>query len=92
MSWYMDAGLKRTRIKAVRELGILCHSDFGAWCKANQEERLKRGIPSNPDAIPRREKTDLAREAWEVLRCMYVCRKVKNSQARTGHRRGMGGR
>ena len=23
---------------------------------------------------------------------MYVCRKVKNSQARTGHRRGMGGR
>ena len=25
-------------------------------------------------------------------RAMYVCRKVKNSQARTGHRRGMGGR
>ena len=25
-------------------------------------------------------------------RCMYVCRKVKNSQARTGHQRGMGGR
>ena len=24
--------------------------------------------------------------------CMYVCRKVKNSQARTGHQRGMGGR
>ena len=23
---------------------------------------------------------------------MYVCRKVKNSQARTGHQRGMGGR
>ena len=24
--------------------------------------------------------------------CLYVCRKVKNSQARTGHQRGMGGR
>ena len=25
-------------------------------------------------------------------KAMYVCRKVKNSQARTGHQRGMGGR
>ena len=77
MSWYMDAGLKRTRIKAVRELGIKSHSDFGAWCKANQEERLKRGIPSNPDAkpIPRRAKTDVPREAWKYSDvCMYVGR------------------
>ena len=26
------------------------------------------------------------------LKPMYACRKVKNSQARTGHQRGMGGR
>ena len=27
-----------------------------------------------------------------TTRGMYVCSKVKNSQARTGHQRGMGGR
>ena len=38
-----------------------------------------------------------ARSTRAVLKCncglegMYVCRKVKNSQARTGHQRGMGG-
>ena len=30
--------------------------------------------------------------ACVVRGSMYVCRKVKNSQARTGHQRGMGGR
>ena len=37
--------------EAVRELGSKSKSDFEAWCKANQEERLARGIPRNLDVV-----------------------------------------
>ena len=43
--------------------------------------------PSAAGAV-RSEFTKSARTS----KAMYVCRKVKNSQARTGHQRGMGGR
>ena len=34
----------------------------------------------------------LRRHARQFRACMYVCRKMNNSRARTGHQRGMGGR
>ena len=65
------------------------------------EERSERGIRVIRSLPPKRESTATDRAhasihlilmGEEAEECMYVCRKVKNSQARTGHQRGMGGR
>ena len=62
-------GASFNKEKAVRELSIKSHSDFGAWCKANQEER---GIPSNPDAKPIPRKKENGAQGMGGTQ-MYVC-------------------
>ena len=59
-----------------------------------------RTTPTNPCCSSHKAQSSrkkLAEGAWHSqihvhATKMYVCRKVKNSQARTGHQRGMGGR
>ena len=55
-----------------------------------------RGPPrSSPHTITHRQIECLSQADstdTHMYVCMYVCSKVKNSQARTGHQRGMGGR
>ena len=50
-----------------------------AQCRASHAVQILSLLRASP--VPR-----------PVSYCMYVCSKVKNSQARTGHQRGMGGR
>ena len=59
----------------------------GSMCSSMCRRRNTAGR-----AVTVTHRSDRATGRNRTTRCMYVCRKVKNSQARTGHQRGMGGR
>ena len=71
------------------------------WCleaRASSRQRCRHAAGHSPRARCSRHLPPLSAHAlFAVPRIrnahgMYVCRKAKNSQARTGHQRGMGGR
>ena len=79
----LGLGGRRGHTRRPRELAGAVGEGATPCTDGRPSETTPAWIASHQSSLP---------NAAKGYQPMYVCRKVKNSQARTGHQRGMGGR